>query len=164
MIFSPEVKRVYQEQRQANSYNEETYRIHDGRRQERSNGDWYDPNRRFNNEASTVDDPTRIIAEARRIGLTPVELKELTPKEFKAVQRGYQLHLVDQRDLTLFAKTVPQQTVPFEPQQSIADLIKQLQERNQAIGKDIAEGRDEQPQVPKKTIASQLLMEMLGGG
>lgn len=66
--------------------------------------------------------------------------------------------------MTLFAKTVPQQTVPLEPQQSIADLIKQLQERNQAIGKDIAEGRDEQPQVPKKTIASQLLMEMLGGG
>lgn len=54
--------------------------------------------------------------------------------------------------------------MPIEPQQSIADLIKQLQERNQAIGKDIAEGRDEQPQVPKKTIASQLLMEMLGGG
>ena len=108
--------------------------------------------------------PSRIIAEARRIGLTPTELKELTPKEFKAVQRGYQLHLVDQRDLTLFAKTVPQQTVPIEPQQSIADLIKQLQERNQAIGKGIAEGRDEQPQVPKKTIASQLLMEMLGGG
>ena len=66
--------------------------------------------------------------------------------------------------MTLFAKTVPQQTVPIEPQQSIADLIKQLQERNQAIGKGIAEGRDEQPQVPKKTIASQLLMEMLGGG
>lgn len=59
---------------------------------------------------------------------------------------------------------MPQQTVPIEPQQPIADLIKQLQERNQAIGKDIAEGRDEQPQVPKKTIASQLLMEMLGGG
>ena len=59
---------------------------------------------------------------------------------------------------------MPQQTVPIEPQQSIADLIKQLQERNQAIGKGIAEGRDEQPQVPKKTIASQLLMEMLGGG
>ena len=54
--------------------------------------------------------------------------------------------------------------MPIEPQQSIADLIKQLQERNQAIGKNIAEGRDEQPQVPKKTIASQLLMEMLGGG
>ena len=66
--------------------------------------------------------------------------------------------------MTLFAKTVPQQTVPIEPQQPIADLIKQLQERNQAIGKGIAEGRDEQPQVPKKTIASQLLMEMLGGG
>lgn len=64
----------------------------------------------------------------------------------------------------MFAKTVPQQTVPLEPQQSIANLIKQLQERNQAIGNDIAEGRDEQPQVPKKTIASQLLMEMLGGG
>ncbi len=64
----------------------------------------------------------------------------------------------------MFAKQVPQQTVPIEPQQPIADLIKQLQERNQAIGKDIAEGRDEQPQVPKKTIASQLLMEMLGGG
>ena len=59
---------------------------------------------------------------------------------------------------------MPQQTVPFEPQQSIADLIKQLQERNQSIGKDIAEGRDEQPQTPKKNIASQLLMEMLGGG
>ncbi|UAW59511.1 hypothetical protein K3F51_06755 [Limosilactobacillus reuteri] len=64
----------------------------------------------------------------------------------------------------MFAKQVPQQTVPIEPQQPIADLIKQLQERNQAIGKDIAEGRDEQPQVPKKTIASQLLMEMLRGG
>lgn len=64
----------------------------------------------------------------------------------------------------MFAKQVPQQTVPIEPQQPIADLIKQLQERNQAIGKGIAEGRDEQPQVPKKTIASQLLMEMLGGG
>lgn len=59
---------------------------------------------------------------------------------------------------------MPQQTVPIEPQQPIADLIKQLQERNQVIGKGIAEGRDEQPQVPKKTIASQLLMEMLGGG
>ena len=59
---------------------------------------------------------------------------------------------------------MPQQTVPIEPQQPIADLIKQLQERNQAIGKGVAEGRDEQPQVPKKTIASQLLMEMLGGG
>lgn len=59
---------------------------------------------------------------------------------------------------------MPQQTIPFEPQQSIADLIKQLQERNQAIGKNIAEGRDEQPQAPKKNIASQLLMEMLGGG
>src|SRR5699024_4409114 len=113
----------------------EAYRDHDGRRQERSNGNRYDSNRRLNNEASTVDDVARIIAEARRIGLTPTELKELTPKEFKAVQRGYQLHLVDQRDLTLFAKTVPQQTVPIEPQQSIADLIKQLQERNQAIGK-----------------------------
>lgn len=64
----------------------------------------------------------------------------------------------------MFAKTVPQQTVPLEPQQPIADLIRQLQERNQAIGKGVAEGRDEQPQVPKKTIASQLLMEMLGGG
>ncbi|NMV51610.1 hypothetical protein FOL85_03660 [Lactobacillus reuteri] len=59
---------------------------------------------------------------------------------------------------------MPQQTVPIEPQQSIADLIKQLQERNQAIGKNIAEGRDKQPQTPKKNIASQLLMEMLGGG
>ena len=59
---------------------------------------------------------------------------------------------------------MPQQTVPFEPQQSIADLIKQLQERNQAIGKDIAEGREEQSQASKKTVASQLLMEMLGGG
>ena len=54
--------------------------------------------------------------------------------------------------------------MPIEPQQSLADLIKQVPERNQAIGKGIAEGRDEQPQVPKKTIASQLLMEMLGGG
>ena len=72
--------------------------------------------------------------------------------------------MVDQRDLTLFAKTVPQQTVPIEPQQSIADLIKQLQERNQAIGKNIAEGRDEQSQLRQKTVASQLLMEMLGGG
>lgn len=162
--FLAEVESVYQEQRQAYGNHEEAYRINDRRRSERSNGDWYASNQRLNNEASTVDDPSRIIAEARRIGLTPTELKELTPKEFKAVQRGYQLHLVDQRDLTLFAKTVPQQTVPIEPQQSIADLIKQLQERNQAIGKGIAEGRDEQPQVPKKTIASQLLMEMLGGG
>lgn len=71
---------------------------------------------------------------------------------------------MDQRDLTLFAKTVPQQTVPIEPQQPIADLIKQLQERNQAIGKNIAEGRDEQPQLRQKTVASQLLMNMLGGG
>ena len=54
--------------------------------------------------------------------------------------------------------------MPIEPQQPIADLIKQLQERNQAIGKDIAEGRDEQQHVQKKTIASQLLMEMLGEG
>lgn len=59
---------------------------------------------------------------------------------------------------------MPQQTVPIEPQQSIADLIKQLQERNQAIGKDIVEGRDEQPQLRQKTVASQLLMNMLGGG
>lgn len=59
---------------------------------------------------------------------------------------------------------MPQQTVPMELQQSLPDLIKQLQERNQAIGKDIVEGRDEQPQTPKKNIASQLLMEMLGGG
>ncbi|OYS70492.1 hypothetical protein [Limosilactobacillus reuteri] len=66
--------------------------------------------------------------------------------------------------MTLFAKTVPQQTVPIEPQQPIADLIKQLQERNQAIGKDIAEGRDEQPEKPKNTLASQILMKMLGGG
>ena len=54
--------------------------------------------------------------------------------------------------------------MPIEPQQSIADLIKQLQERNQAIGKDIVEGRDEQPQLRQKTVASQLLMNMLGGG
>ena len=59
---------------------------------------------------------------------------------------------------------MPQQTVPIKPQQSIADLIKQLQERNQAIGKNIAEGRDEQPQLRQKTVASQLLMNMLGGG
>lgn len=59
---------------------------------------------------------------------------------------------------------MPQQTVPIEPQQSIADLIKQLQERNQAIGKNIAEGRDEQSQLRQKTVASQLLMNMLGGG
>jgi hypothetical protein len=64
----------------------------------------------------------------------------------------------------LFAKQVPQQTVPFEMKEPISDLIKKLADRNQVIAKSIAEGRDEQPQVPKKTIASQLLMEMLGGG
>lgn len=64
----------------------------------------------------------------------------------------------------MFAKQVPQQTVPLELKESVPDMIKKLADRNQAIAKSIVEGQDKQPEEPKNTIASQLLMKMLGGG
>ncbi|WP_225359449.1 hypothetical protein [Limosilactobacillus reuteri] len=64
----------------------------------------------------------------------------------------------------MFAKQVPQQTVPLELKESVPDMIKKLADRNQAIADSIAEGRDEQPEKPKNTLASQILMKMLGGG
>ncbi|MCZ3747060.1 hypothetical protein L2520_06490 [Limosilactobacillus vaginalis] len=63
----------------------------------------------------------------------------------------------------MFAKSVPQQTVSIQTQESIADLISKLAKRNHSITESITEGQEEQPKVPKNRVASEVLMKMLGG-
>src|SRR5699024_3497533 len=126
-----EIQRIYQEQRQVEFNDGEAHRFNDGRRQERPIPNRYGTGSRDNQQASKPVDDSRIIIEARRIGLTPAELDELTPKEFKAVQRGYQLQLVDQRQQILFSKQTPQVSYMSGIEQNdLQKLFQDLYKRN----------------------------------
>lgn len=59
----------------------------------------------------------------------------MTPEEFKAVQRGYQLQLADQRDQILFGKQIPGMNAD-QPDQ-LEQLIRQLVNRNDDYRKEI---------------------------
>ena len=79
-----------------------------------------------------MDDYDRIIIEARRIGLSLTELDELTPKEFKAANKGYQLHLADQRQQILYGHAVPQLTVPSGEanEDALSEAFQKLSDRD----------------------------------
>ena len=139
--------------------------FNDGRRQERSISNRYGTGSRDNQQASKPVDDSRIIIEARRIGLTPAELDELTPKEFKAVQRGYQLQLADQRQQILFSKQTPQVSYMSGIEQNdLQKLFQDLYKRNIEESKRLA-GTNEKPTVNKKLLRSkqQLLSQILNG-
>lgn len=57
--------------------------------------------------------------------------------EFKAVQKGYQLSLADQREQTIFNKHIPQRTVPVEMQQSLEELFSSLSKQNAKSAEDM---------------------------
>lgn len=64
----------------------------------------------------------------------------------------------------LFAKSVPQQTIPVSTEESVIDLIKKLVARNQELTEQIAQGDEAKEKRPvQNDVGRELLIKMLGG-
>lgn len=108
-----------------------------------------------------MDDFDRIIIEARRIGLSITELNEMSPKEFKAANKGYQLHLSDQRQQILYGHRIPQMTVSGAEanQDSLDEAFQKLSDRDKAQMEKLIDG--DKPKEERLTVGNQKFIEAM---
>lgn len=108
-----------------------------------------------------MDDVDRILVQARRIGLSLTELEELTPKDFKAFNKGYQLSLADQRQQILYGHAVPQLTVSSieANQDALSEAFQKLSDRDkEQMERMLNDGNADQS---KLTAGNRLFIEAM---
>lgn len=86
----------------------------------------------------------------------------MSPKEFKAVQRGYQLQLADQRHETITARQIPQRTAsPDAVNNAVLDqLYETLTQRND----ELIDKLNKADQPAKLSNKQQLFIQLLQQG
>lgn len=85
----------------------------------------------------------------------------MTPKEFKAANKGYQLHLADQRQQTLYGHAIPQLTVPANAvdNDKMSEAFQRLSDRDKAeMDKLIGE---DQPKEKQLTTGNRYFIEAM---